>query len=151
MLNKNITKLNLTFDGSCPNVCFGHSTNHLTRYTQSFFGALTPLGPLVNQTVVNWDPKCSIFWAVVVAQLVEQSLRISEVRGSNPVIAILFYGTFVYCRRYWKDESKEKEAGSGPPVWLCLVCRNAADVHDGAVLDVRDDLHVLVASLLVHK
>ena len=33
-------------------------------------------------------------WAVVVAQLVEQSLPISEVRGSNPVIGKILYYTF---------------------------------------------------------
>ena len=32
-------------------------------------------------------------WAVVVAQLVEQSLPITEVRGSNPVIGI---NLFIY-------------------------------------------------------
>ena len=54
--------------------------------------------------------------AVVVAQLVEQSLPIPEVRGSNPVIGkILFiYWTFVYCQLcVEKDENKEKEAGFG--------------------------------------
>ena len=47
------------------------------------------------------------------AQLVEQSLPIAEVCGSNPVIGkknILN----IYCQLYWKDENKEKEAGNGP-------------------------------------
>ena len=54
-----------------------------------------------------------IFWEVVVAQLVERSLSIPEVRGSNPVIGKIYW-TFVYCQLYWKDENKEKEAGNGP-------------------------------------
>ena len=40
--------------------------------------------------------------AVVVTQLVEQSLPTPEVRGSNPVIGKLFYRTFIW------DENKEK-------------------------------------------
>ena len=58
----------------------------------------------------NWGSGC-------VAQLVERSLPISEVRGSNPVIGknlfilnICFLSTV-----YWKDENKrKKEAGNGP-------------------------------------
>ena len=50
---------------------------------------------------------------MVVAQLVEWSLPIPEVRGSNPVIGKNLYWTF-YCQLYWKDENKEKEAGKGP-------------------------------------
>ena len=50
---------------------------------------------------------------VVVAQLVERSLPIPEVRGSNPVIGKIYW-IFVYCQLYWKDENKEKEAGNGP-------------------------------------
>ena len=34
-------------------------------------------------------------WAVVVAQLVEWSLPMSQVRGSNPIIGILLYQTFI--------------------------------------------------------
>ena len=52
-------------------------------------------------------------WEVVVAQLVERSLSIPEVRGSTPVIGKIYW-TFVYCQLYWKDENKEKEAGNGP-------------------------------------
>ena len=50
--------------------------------------------------------------AVVVSQLVGQSLPIPEVRGSNP-----FIGKFtsnIYCQLNWKDGNKEKEAGNGP-------------------------------------
>ena len=39
------------------------------------------------------------------AQSVEQSLPIPEVRGLNPIIGK---------NLYWKDENKEKEAGKGP-------------------------------------
>ena len=34
-------------------------------------------------------------WAVVVAQLVEWSLPMSQVHGSNPIIGILLYQTFI--------------------------------------------------------
>ena len=51
--------------------------------------------------------------AVVVAQLVERSLLIPEVRGSNPVIGKIYW-IFVYCQLYWKDENKGKEAGNCP-------------------------------------
>ena len=51
--------------------------------------------------------------AVVVAQLVEQSLPIPEVHGSNPVVRKIYW-TIVFCQLYWKDENKEKEAGNGP-------------------------------------
>ena len=51
--------------------------------------------------------------ALVVAQLVEQSLPIPEVCGSNPIIGKNLYWTF-YCQLYWKYENKEKEAGKGP-------------------------------------
>ena len=54
-------------------------------------------------------------WAVVVAQLVERSIPIPEVRGSNPVIGnklfilnICFLSTV-----YWKDKNKEKEKEAG--------------------------------------
>ena len=45
--------------------------------------------------------------AVVVAQLVETSLPTPEHQGSNPVITKIY---IQYCRLYWKDENKEKEA-----------------------------------------
>ena len=49
---------------------------------------------------------------MVVAQLVERSLPISEVRGSNPVISKKLLN--IYCQLYWKDKNKENEAGNGP-------------------------------------
>ena len=51
------------------------------------------------------------------AQLVERSLPIPEVRGSNPVIGKIFYyyRTFVYCQLcIEKMKIKKKEAGNGP-------------------------------------
>ena len=50
---------------------------------------------------------------VVVAQLVERSLLIPEVRGSNPVIGKIYW-IFVYCQLYWKDENKEKRGREWP-------------------------------------
>ena len=57
--------------------------------------------------------KINVIRAVVVAQLVEWSLPIPEVRGLNPVIGKIYW-PFVYCQLYWKDENTEKEAGNGP-------------------------------------
>ena len=54
---------------------------------------------------------------MVVSQLLERSLPIPEVHGSNPVIGkILFiYSTFVYCQLcIEKTKIKKKEAGNGP-------------------------------------
>ena len=51
------------------------------------------------------------------AQLVEWSLPIPEVRGSNPVIRKIYLFLLNICllsTLYWKDENKEKEAGDGP-------------------------------------
>ena len=53
-------------------------------------------------------------WAVVVAQLVERSLPIPEVRGSNPVIGKKYIEHLLLSTVFWKDENKEKEAGNGP-------------------------------------
>ena len=51
------------------------------------------------------------------AQLVEWSLPIPVVRGSNPVIRKIYLFLLNICLLstvYWKDENKEKEAGDGP-------------------------------------
>ena len=58
----------------------------------------------------------SHFWEVVVAQLVERSLSLPEVRGSNPVIGknLFISNICLLSTVYWKDENKEKEAGNGP-------------------------------------
>ena len=66
-----------------------------------------------------WLGKCNkiIIRAVVVAQLVEWSLPIPEVRGLNPVIGkkiIYILNICLLSTVYWKDENKEKEAGNGP-------------------------------------
>ena len=50
---------------------------------------------------------------MVVAQLVEWSPPIPEVRGSNPAIGKI-YSTFVYCQLIEKTKIKKKEAGNGP-------------------------------------
>ena len=55
------------------------------------------------------------YWGVVVAQLVERSLLIPEVRGSNPVIGkyLLIEHLFsVNCIK--KTKIKKNEAGNGP-------------------------------------
>ena len=51
---------------------------------------------------------------MVVGQLVERSLRVPEVCGSNPVIGKNLYWTFKSCQLYWKDQNKEKKSGNGP-------------------------------------
>ena len=50
----------------------------------------------------------SLEWAVVVGQLIEQLHLTTEIRGSNPVIDILFTIDFNI-----KTKIKEKEAGNG--------------------------------------
>ena len=52
-----------------------------------------------KEKMVHGTKKQNI-WAVVVAQLVERSLPTPEVRGLNPVIGKLLYGTFVYWQLY---------------------------------------------------
>ena len=47
---------------------------------------------------------------MVVAQLVEQSIPIPEIRGSNPVIGKKTLLN-IYCQLYWKDEVKKKRPG----------------------------------------
>ena len=49
--------------------------------------------------------------AVIVTQLVDWSLLILEVRGSNPVIGKLLCKTFVFCQLYLKDK---KATGNCP-------------------------------------
>ena len=61
--------------------------------------------------IVSYD-----YRAVVVAQLVERSLPIPEVHGSNSVIGknLFILNICLLSTVYWKDENKEKEAGDGP-------------------------------------
>ena len=64
---------------------------------------------LIN-SIVTWTAR-----AVVVAQLVERSLWMPEVRGSNPVIGKLFYRTFIcLLSTVEKTKIKKKEAEIGP-------------------------------------
>ena len=53
-------------------------------------------------------------WAVVVAQLVERSLPIPDVRSLNPVIGKHLYWTLFTFNCIEKTKIKEKEAGNGP-------------------------------------
>ena len=80
------------------------------------FSMLSSYSILTGYISVLLLKSINIFWliAVIVAQLVEWLLHTTEVRGSNPFIGKLFYGTFVCCQLYWKDENKEKEAANGP-------------------------------------
>ena len=65
--------------------------------------------------LLNINIKISLNWEVVVAQLVERSLPIPEVRGSNPVIGKKLLTIIVYCQLcIEKTKNKEKEAGNGP-------------------------------------
>ena len=52
-------------------------------------------------------------WEVVVAQLVERSLPIPEVRGSNPVIGknLLILNICILSTVYWKTKIKKKRPG----------------------------------------
>ena len=52
-------------------------------------------------------------WVVVVAQLVEWSLPIPKVRGSNAVIRKFLCGTFVYCQMYNIEKTKIKKKRPG--------------------------------------
>ena len=64
---------------------------------------------------------------VVVAHLLEQSLSIPEVRGSNPVIGKNLYWIFtVNCLE--KMIIKKKEAGNGPQKNIALSKNNLADL-----------------------
>ena len=55
----------------------------------------------------------NVHGAVVVAQLVERSLPIPEVRGSNPVIGKIYW-TFFTVNCIEKTKIKKKEARNGP-------------------------------------
>ena len=64
---------------------------------------------------LKWGSGC-------VAQLVERSLPLPEVRGSNPVIGKTYW-TFVYCQLNRKDENKEKRDREWPIFKLKLKLR----------------------------
>ena len=68
---------------------------------------------IVGRTIVC---NLSDAWAVVVAQLVERSLPIPEIRILNTVIGknlFILYICFL-STVYWKDENRENEAVDGP-------------------------------------
>ena len=64
-------------------------------------------------TVVWLWQNVSMSWAVVVAQLVEQSLLTPEVRGWIRSLA-KFILNMVFCQLCWKTKIKKREAGNGP-------------------------------------
>ena len=74
---------------------------------------------------------------MVVAQFVEQSLPIPEVRGSNPVI-----GKFIYIEHLFtvhcelKRRDKGKEAGNGP-FFLKKIVVLFKDVAEDATHDMK--------------
>ena len=86
-----------------------------------------------------------MYRAVVVGQLVEWLLPISEVRGSNPVIGINLYieNLFIYCQLCWKDENKEKEAGYGP---IFLITVYLGSLNLSKKLPFRDTFFVIGSS-----
>ena len=55
-----------------------------------------------------------LVWAVVVAELVEQSLLIPEVRSSNLVIRKIYFEHFFSVNCIKKTKIKKKEAGEWP-------------------------------------
>ena len=70
-------------------------------------------------------------WAVVVAQLVDRSLPIQEVRGSNPVISkkLFILNICLLSTVYWKDENKEKEAGNSQK--MLKICFRIVTILNG--------------------
>ena len=67
----------------------------------------------------RWSNWSTLKWTnreVVVAQLVELSLPIPEIRCSNPVIGknLYIYNICLLSTVYWKDENKEKGGGDCP-------------------------------------
>ena len=59
----------------------------------------------MSSEACNGEERSSSTWAMVVAQLVEQSLPTPENRSLNPNIGKILSR---------KDENKEREAGNGP-------------------------------------
>ena len=55
---------------------------------------------------------------MVVAQLAERrSLPIPEVRGSNPVISEILFGTYIDFQMYSKDDNKRKKKPGMAHFW----------------------------------
>ena len=65
------------------NELYKHPKASSAKWPSTFFH-------LLNKLCMNHSYK-SNYWAVVVAQLVERSLPIPEVRGSNPVIGKILF------------------------------------------------------------
>ena len=61
-----------------------------------------------NYVTLGQDGNDLDILAVVMEQLVERSLPLLKVRGSNPVIGKLLYRIFVYCQQYRKDKIKKE-------------------------------------------
>ena len=72
------------------------------------------LAPSICLAGKVWQKMLLILGSGCVAQLVEWSLPIPEVRGSNPVIGKILLNICLLSTVYWNDENKEKEAGNGP-------------------------------------
>ena len=53
------------------------------------------------------------------AELVERSLPTPEICGSNPNFGKVLSTN---CKLNRKDENKEKEAGNGPSLKICMFC-----------------------------
>ena len=111
--------MNLDNDSNFLQACDGHGKNH-SRFLMFISGYLTTitvifvigLKSVYRRQIANQVSVIFYWWAVCVAQLVEQSLPIPEVRGSNPVSGEIFYWTFtVNC--FEKTKIKKKEAGNG--------------------------------------
>ena len=60
-------------------------------------------------------------WAVVVAQLAEQSLPTPEIHSSHPVIALVFIEYFLTVNSIEKTNIKEKEPWNGPLKYFIII------------------------------
>ena len=101
---------------------------------------------------IKWHCYAMLFgWAVVVAQLVERSLLIPEVRGLNTVIKNILN---IYLQLLWKDENK-KEAENGPFLKKqCHLAERTLLTPDGQIwfqISYRNFKHDLPLMLTVEK
>ena len=109
-----------------PNICiksFGNPIGDVRHKNNCLWTTLSRSTPgnkfpsrFQGQIVCRWNKKEEKKTSVVVAQLVERSPPIPEVRGSNPVIGknLFILNICLLSTVCWKDENKEKEAGDGP-------------------------------------
>ena len=88
----------------------------MATYSMELFGKMNWMAK--QWLLLTWDLHAYTkqSQAVVVVQLVEQSLPIPEVRGSNPVIGKknLYIEHLFLSTVYWKDENKEKRGQVWP-------------------------------------